>query len=81
MPLSRSPKCGCTGQALCPTGEVASGWQGGLSVGRHWSYQVSVFPEAHRGFLVEEGRREAGKPQPVHANEAAAQLIIIKQFH
>lgn len=50
-------------------------------MGRHWSYQVSVFPEAHRGFLVEEGRREAGKPQPVHANEAAAQLIIIKQFH
>lgn len=41
-------------------------------MGRCWSDQVSVLPEAHRALLAEEGGREAGKPQPVHANEATA---------
>ena len=41
-------------------------------MGRHWSYQVSLLPETHRGLLAEEGGREAGKPQPVHANKAVA---------
>ena len=46
-----------------PALDVGSDWKGDL---------VSVVPEAHRALLAEEGRREAGKPQPVHANEAAA---------
>lgn len=67
MPLSSGPKCDCSGQPLPPALEVRSVWEGCLGGGRHWSYQVSVLPKAHIG-----GWERAGKPQPVHANEAAA---------
>lgn len=43
-----------------------------LDVGSDWEGdQVSVVPEAHRALLAKEGMK-AGKPQPMHANEAAA---------
>jgi hypothetical protein len=32
----------------------------------------SLLPEAHTGLLAEDGGTEAGKSQPVNANEAAA---------